>query len=358
MKTRGFLIVAAALLAGATSWGAPAGGAAGRLAANKTMISLADARGRIDKAIAKPAVMKAIMKHLSAEDQKQFLSDVNAAIASMPGSDAERTAAFVAANRAALEGAQKGNVATLVAESFATVDAAALPALTESLGSDLMNRATDRGRTYTDAQYLKLAQVVMEKVNARTSEADHGDVRSGFAALMFARGSNAPHSEEITGALIAMLPASAQAAAKSEWFPAALAGGGSAAGYDAMLAAADVEATAPEAAGAETARSDSDSLYADKEPFAVDVTGNVILRVSGPQIAASLISDIAGANEDPSRHSAYAANPIYDALTAPISHQLPDLGVGDPMGDANAVIGAVIRRNEEARGYQWQTTRY
>ena len=339
MKTSGFLIVAAALLAGATGWGAPGGGAANRPAPNKAMISLADARGRIDKAIAKPAVMKAIMKHLSAADQKQFLSEVNAAITKMPGSDAERTAAFVAANRAGLEGAQKGNLAPLVAESFATVDAAALPALSESLGSDLMNRATDRGHTYTDAQYLKLAQVVMEKVNARTTEADHGDVRSGFAALMFAHGSNAPHSEEITGALIAMLPASAQAAAKSEWFPAALAGDGAAAGYDAMLAAADVEAAAPEAAGYD----------ANREPTVADVTGNVVLRVSGPQIAASLISDIAGANDDPVRTSSFAANPIYDALTSPINRQLPALSTGDAAGDTTAII-------DEVRGYQWQTT--
>ena len=157
---------------------------------------------------------------------------------------------------------------------------------------------------------------------------------------MFARGSNAPHSEEITGALIAMLPASAQAAAKSEWFPAALADGGAAAGYDAMLAAADVEATSPEAAGYD----------ANREPTVVDVTGNVVLRVSGPQIAASLIADIAGANDDPGRTSAFAANPIYDALTSPINRQLPALSPGDAAGDVNTTIGEVI-------GYQWQTTR-
>lgn len=346
MKKRGFLVVAAALLAGAPCLGAP-GDAAAQLKANKSLISLADAKGRIDKAVANPAVMKAIMRHLSAADQKQFLADVNAAIATMPGSDAERTAAFVAANRAGLEGSQKGNVATLVAESFATVAPSALPALTESLGSDLMNRATDRGRTYTDDQYLKLAQTVMEKVNARTAEVDHGDVRSGFAALMFARGSNSP-TPEMTAALVAMLPASAQAAAKAEWFPAALADGGAAAGYDAMLAAADVEAAAPEAAGYDATR----------EPLGVDVTGNIILRVAGPQLAASLIADIAGASVDPIRASAYAANPIYDALTTPINRSLPDLGVGDAMGDANAVITDVIRRNEEARGYQWQSTRF
>lgn len=334
---KNLLIVATVLLAGVTCWGA-ANDTAVRLKANKAQISLADAKGRIDKAIANPAVMKAIMRHLSAEDQKKFLADVNAAIATMPGSEAERTATFVAINRAALEGAQKGNVAALVAESFATVSPAALPALSESLASDLMNRATDKGRTYTDAQYLQLAQVVMTKVNARTAEVDHADVRSGFAALMFARGSNAPKPETVD-ALVAMLPAAARETAKKEWFPAALAEGG-AKSYDAMLAAADVEADVAEAAGAaEPARAgDSDQAV------------NIPLRIAGAQFADSLIADIAGANTDPSRTSSGAANPIFDAVTAPIQTQLPALGVGDPMGDANMVIG-------EALGYQWQSTR-
>lgn len=332
---KNLLIVATVLLAGVTCWGA-ANDTAVRLKANKAQISLADAKGRIDKAIASPAVMKAIMRHLSAEDQKQFLADVNAAIATMPGSEAERTATFVAINRAALEGAQKGNVAALVAESFATVSPAALPALSESLASDLMNRATDKGRTYTDAQYLQLAQVVMTKVNARTAEVDHADVRSGFAALMFARGSNAPKPETVD-ALVAMLPESARETAKKEWFPAAL-GEGEAKNYDAMLAAADVEA-------GETAGAAEPAAAGDE-----DLTATIPLRVAGAQLADSLIADIAGANTDPSRTSSGAANPIFDAVTAPIRNQLPALGVGDPMGDANMVIG-------EALGYQWQSTR-
>ncbi len=334
---KNLLIVVTALLAGVTCLGA-ANDVAAKLNANAARISLADAKGRIDKAIASPAVMKAIMRHLSAEDQRQFLADVNAAIATMPASEAERTATFVAANRAALEGAQKGNVATLVAESFATVSPSALPALSESLASDLMNRATDRGRTYTDEQYLKLAQVVMAKVNARVAEVDHGDVRSGFAALMFARGSNAPKPETVD-ALVAMLPESARETAKKEWFPAALAEG-DAKSYDAMLAAADVEATESPAASEPAANAGDE-----------DLTVNIPLRIAGAQLADSLLADIAGANTDPARTSSGAANPIFDAVTAPIQNQLPALGVGDPMGDANMVIGEAIR------GYQWQSTR-
>ena len=339
---KNLLIVAAALLAGATCFGA-AGDAAAQLKANKARISLADAKGRIDKAIASPAVMKAIMQHLSSEDQTAFLAAVNAAIATMPGSEAERTATFVAINRAALEGAQKGNVATLVAESFATVAPSALPALSESLGSDLMNRATDAGRTYTDEQYLKLAQIVMEKVNARTAEVDHGDVRSGFAALMFARGSNAP-KPEIVDALIAMLPKAAREAAKKEWFPGALAEG-EAKSYDAMLAAADVEAseaaTAP-ADGAESAASD-------------DQTVDIPLRIAGPQIATSLIADIMGANTDATRASG-ELNPVFDAVTAPLGQDLPNLGTGEAFQNPGQSIGEA-KEGHESIGYQWQNTR-
>ena len=327
---KNLLIVAAALLAGATCFGA-ADGTAARLKANKARISLADAKGRIDKAVASPAVMKAIMQHLSAEDQKAFLAEVNAAIATMPGSEAERTATFVAINRAALEGAQKGNVATLVAESFATVAPSALPALSESLGADLMNRATDKGRMYTDEQYLKLAQVVMEKVNARVAEVDHGDVRSGFAALMFARGSNDPKPATVE-ALVAMLPAAARETAKKEWFPAALAEG-EAKNYDAMLAAADVEASETPAAPADGA--------ADGDDQTVDIT----LRIAGPQIAMSLIADIAGANTDPAR-SVGAFNPVFDAVTAPLAQDLPNLGTGEAFMNPG-----------ESIGYQWQNTR-
>ena len=327
---KNLLIVAAALLAGATCFGA-ADGTAARLKANKARISLADAKGRIDKAIASPVVMKAIMQHLSAGDQKAFLAEVNAAIATMPGSEAERTATFVAINRAALEGAQKGNVATLVAESFATVSPSALPALAESLGSDLMNRATDKGRTYTDEQYLKLAQVVMEKVNARTAEVDHSDVRSGSAALMFARGSNDPKPATVE-ALVAMLPESARETAKKEWFPGALAEG-EAKSYDAMLAAADVEAPEAPTASADGA--------ADGDDQTVDIQ----LRIAGPQIATSLIADIAGANTDPTR-SMGAFNPVFDAVTAPLGQDLPNLGTGE----------AYVNPGESI-GYQWQNTR-
>lgn len=317
---------------------------ASRLQSNKALISLADAKSRMDKAIAKPAVMTALMQHLSAADQKTFLADVNAAISTMPGSDAERTSKFVAVNRAALEGSKPGNVSTLVAESFATVSLASLPALCESLGSDLMNRATDTGNTYTDDAYLRVAAVTMKKVNARTAESDHGDVRSGFAALMLIHGSNTT-KPEIVNAVTAMLPATAQDVAKKEWFPAALAEG-TAKSYDPMLAAADVEgAVVTDTDDAEQPNTDKDYWKAQGGPL-------VNLRVPGPVLANSLLFDILGGGVDGSRDIS-TSMPIYDALQT-----IDDLPAMDDFNDVTPVINAARDgdrgSSDEPGGYQWQ----
>ena len=328
MTTAAVILASAACVAAVP---ANSSGSASRLQSNKAQISLADARSRTDKAIAKPAVMKAIMQHLSAADQKTFLADVNAAIATMPGSDAERTATFVAVNRAALEGSKPGNVSTLVAECFATVPVSALPALNESLGSDLLNRATDSSNTYTDDDYLRVASAMMAKVNARTAEADHGDVRSGFAALMVIHGSNTTKPEIVNG-VTAMLPASAQNAAKSEWFPAALAEG-TAKSYDPMLAAADVEGV--------VAADDKDQPNTDKDYWKAQGGPLVNLQVPGPVLANSLLFDMLGAGTDASRDIS-TSTPIYDALQT-----IDELPAMDSFHDVTPAIS-------EARGYQWQ----
>ena len=48
-------------------------------------MTLVAAREKIVESIANPATMTATISQLSAEDQKQLLADVNAAIGSMPG---------------------------------------------------------------------------------------------------------------------------------------------------------------------------------------------------------------------------------------------------------------------------------
>ncbi len=316
MKTKKAMYVATALLAGLACWGAA------------QAMTLAEARGRIDKVVANAGEMKSVMKQLSAGDQKAYLAEVNAAIAKMPASGAERTSTYVAANRAALEGAKKGNVTTLLAEMFATVELASLPALTESLSGDLMNRATAKGQTYTDEQYAKLSESVMAKVNARTADVDRGDVRSGFAALMLIRGSNS-REPAVVDPIVAALPAGAQEVAKKEWFPAALAEG-PAKSYDPMLADA----------------TDIDDIGTH--------VGTVSLRVAGPQLADSLLPDITGANVDPDSKS-NKRTPIVDAEFTALWNA-STLSVDDAMRDA--AVGIAIEESKgrlEPRGYPGQT---
>lgn len=320
MKTKMAKYMATALLAGLAGLGATTAQA----------MSLADARGRIDKVVSNAGEMKSVMKQLAAGDQKSYLAEVNAAIAKMPASDAERTATYVAVNRAALEGSKKGNVTALLAESFATVELASLPALTESLSGDLMNRATAKGQTYTDDQYVKLSESVMAKVNARTAEVDHGDVRSGFAALMLIRGSNS-REPAIVDPIVAALPAAAQEVAKKEWFPAALAEG-QAKSYDPMLA--DVDAT-------------------DIDDIGTHI-GTVSLRVTGPQLSDSLLPDITGSNIDPNSRSS-KRTPIVDAEFSSLWNAAT-LSVDDAMRDA--AVGIAIEESKgrlEPRGYPGQT---
>ena len=263
--------------------------------------SIVEARKQIVESISNPAVMTSTVKQLSAEDQKQYLADVVAAIAKMPGSQEEAAASYLSVCRAALKGARKGNLPAMIAEVFATVPPEYLPVISESLGSDVLNRAASSSTTYTDDKYLDIATNVMATVNARVASEDAADVRSAFAALAFIRGSNNA-SENIVSAMVESLPESARKAAADEWFPAALAQGESKS-YDAMLVAASADDVAPETMTA------------------------MLLRVYGSQNQAALLADIAGGNTDPSA-KANEKTPITDAIFNPFQESLPTLGAG------------------------------
>lgn len=300
--------------------------------------SIVDARKQIVSAISNPAVMTSTVKQLSAEDQRQYLADVVAAIAKMPGSREEAAAAYLSVCRAALKGARKGNLPAMIAEVFATVPPEYLPVISESLGNDMLNRAVDSSDTYTDDRYLDIATNVMAVVNARVASEDAADVRSGFAALAFVRGSNSAN-ENIVSAMVASLPESARKQAAEEWFPAALAEGDSKS-YDAMLVAASADDVAPEAITA------------------------MLLRVSGPQNRDTLLADMAGANTDPSAKSD-EKTPITDAIFNTYNESLPALGVG--AASDSFIDGVTVPRGtggnanmipsvptEPSRGYQYQ----
>jgi len=311
-----------------------------KLAENKTQISLADARSRIDSAIETPAVMTQIMKHLSAADQKQFLADVNKAISDMPASAEEKAAKFLNINHAALKGAAEGNVATLIAEVYATVPADALTVINERFAIDLFNRSGDANATYTDAQFEEIALTVMKKVNERCEETDNAAPRAAFAILMLLRASNGTPAD-LSDKLIDTLPTeAAKELARNEWIPAALGQGDRQQSYESILASAD----------------------AGRRP-----DYDFVLVIAGPQFGDSILLDLLGKNNDPQAFMS-TRTPVLDAVENPLVHSVPDLGnktettvVRAPAG-GNVVIrpnGEVIpdpgpEPTPEPKPYQWQ----
>ena len=265
-------------------------------AAGKAAMSLADARGKIDQAIESPELMKEIMKQLSAEDQKQFLADVNKAIGDMPASVEEKTAKFLNINHVALKAAQSGNTTALLAEMFATVPPEALTVINERFAVDLVNRAANPNVTYTDEQYAKLAVETMKVVNERTEEADNGSARSTFAILMFLRASNETGDalEKLQDQLVDTLKHDdAKELAKDEWIPSALGKDGRKANYEPLLASAD----------------------AGQGPDPAQV-----LVIAGPQHLDAILVDLGGRYPSSSTRT-----PVQDAVQNNFIRQVPTL---------------------------------
>ena len=203
-------------------------------------MSLAEARGKTDAVISNPAEMTSVIQQLSAADQKSFVSDVNAAIAKLPGSAEEKSAKVANVARAAIKGAAaKSNakdLEALVAEVYATAPVESLCNLNEDLAKDVFNRAGDPKKTYTDEQFAGIAKSLVSAVNSRVAGSEDADVRGGFASLMMIRASNGS-PESLADDLAATLGKSADTA-KNEWFPEALR---KPANYDPMLAGTNVE---------------------------------------------------------------------------------------------------------------------
>ena len=297
------LVIAGSATVFAQSAGAkPAAGKA----AGKAQMSLADARGKIDQAIESPQLMKEIMQQLSAEDQKQFLADVNKAIGDMPASVEEKTAKYLNINHVALTAAQKGNTVALLAEVFATVPPEALTVINERFAQDLLNRTANPNVTYTDEQYTKIAVETMKAINERTEETDNGSTRSTFAILTFLRASNMTGDplEKLQDALVDTLKHDdAKDLAKDEWIPAALGKDGREAGYEPILASAD----------------------AGRRP-----DFEFVLVIAGPQYLESILEDVVGKNTD--KYSFIRTrSPVLDAVENPLVHMIPTLD-GDVFG--------------------------
>ena len=272
--------------------------------------ALARARAQIDKIIESPDQMKSVMSGLSAEEQKQFVADVNKAIGDMPASIEEKSAKFLNVNHAALTSAKKGNLTTLIAEVFATVPPEALTLLNERFATDLLSRSANPNVSYTDEQFTKICLEVMEKVNERTEDTDNGSTRSAFAILMLVRASNGTPADLADKLIDTLKHDDAKELAKNEWIPAALGKDGREQGYEPILASAD-------------AGSRPDFAY--------------VLVIAGPQYLESILHDIGGKNMD--RYSfIQTRTPVLDAVENPLIHQVPTLHDEPFGGDAIAPL--------------------
>ena len=273
-------------------------------------LSLAEARARIGEAVSDPAVMTEIVSQLSASDQVAFLSMVNEAVGKMPGSPTEKAAAYVNVNTAAMKGAASGNLAPMLAETYATVPPEALPAVNERFANDLFSRSSNP--SMSDADFVRIVESTMKTIAERNASSDNSGVRDTFAALMFLAASNGSPAD-LRESIVSTLPENVRAVASSEWMPAAL-GEGQPQSYEPMLGAADAgESVSPE----------------------------LVLRVAGPQTMDSLLGDLAG-----------TGTPVTDASRI-ASEQFGNEGY-----KANDVVPRtqedVPWNPEEPRGYPWQ----
>lgn len=279
-------------------------------------MSLADARGSIGKCISDPKLMTSVMKQLSAADQKALLAEVNAAIEKMPGSNEQKSATYLTVNRAALKGAAKGNVATLVAEIFATVPPEDLTIINEQFATDLFSRTADPSKAYTDDQFTQIAETLTKKTNERTASMEGGAARSAFVILMMVRASGGSPAD-LQEKLISTLPAEAQNAARNEWVPAALGQKNMIQSYEPILGGADALNALPE--------------------------NQVVMRLAGPQLLEAMLGDIV------------EATPMVNNSRKPDFYTTPYANIDMDEGGTVTPSPTVLPEIEEAQGYQNQT---
>ena len=189
---------------------------------------------RVGECAQNAQTLRGTMAQVAPAEQAAFLAEVNEAIAKMPGSDEVKGALFYAANSAAVKSAAKGNVATVLAEVFATVPPEYLTDINERFAKEIFSRTANPSRTFTDAEYEALAKGTMETVNARCEKAENAGVRETFAILMFLHASNGTPTN-LAETLVATLPdAKNRELAANEWIKPAM-GDGQEQTYDPML---------------------------------------------------------------------------------------------------------------------------
>ena len=218
-----------------------------------------------------PQTLKQTMAKLSDADQLAFVQEVNAAISKMPGSNEVKGAAFYEANRAAVTGAGKDNLKSVLAEVFATVPPEYLTEINERFAKELFSRTANPAHVPTDQEFVQLSTSTMAVVNERCQKGEDASVRETFAILMFLRASGGTPAD-LAQTLVSQLPdAQARETALNDWVKPAM-GDGQEQSYDAMLSAAQSGGDEPD------------------HSVVMQITG-------GTQIPDALLSDLAAASD-------------------------------------------------------------
>ncbi len=276
-----------------------------------------------------PQTLKETIGKLSAEDQLAFVGEVNAALAKMPGSDEAKAAAFYAANRAAVSGASKDNLAQVLAEVYATVPTECLTEINERFAKELFSRTANPSRVFTDQEFAQLATNTMAVVNERCQKAENSSVRETFAILMFLRASGGTPAD-LAQTLVSQLPdAQARETALNEWIKPAM-GDGQEQSYDPMLGAAQ----------------------AGEEPDHVIVAQQL---AGGPQIGEALLGDLHAASDSPSSADTIGAGAFMAPGIVGSAQQMSDIGLNRIprayVGSESAVGGTADGPNEGSNPY-------
>ena len=230
-----------------------------------------EVRALVGECAQNPQKMKQTISTLTPEEQLEFLREVNAAIAKMPGSNEVKGAAFYEANRAAVTGAGKDNIKAVLAEVFATVPPEYLTEINERFAKELFSRTANPAHVPTDQEFTQLAQNTLAVVVERCQSAEDASVRETFAILMLLRASGGTPAD-LAQTLVSQLPnAQDRETALNEWIKPAM-GDGQEQSYDPMLATAQA---------------------ADEEPdHAV-----VMQLTGGSQITDALLGDLAASTD-------------------------------------------------------------
>ena len=267
------------------------------------------------------AAMSETMANVSAADQVALVSEVNAALAKMPGKSEARAAAFVKANAAALTAAMRQNkekraANQVLAEIYATVPPEYLPAVSEQLAKTVLKRGD-----LSKEVFITISTNSLHAISERSAKAENGGVREAFAAVTFLKALGEPASKEVVDAMLSqMSDAKTRETAAAEWIGPAMGQDGMAPSYDPMLGAANAgdEPDAAVVAAILAGNAPADAAAKKSEPVDNPNDGALHVATARPQNWNALgVAMLADLQAEGSPMAAAPENQMGGALLAP-----------------------------------------